>query len=85
MTQYNESERLLADPTVASGDMAIAEGLTFTNKAASSLHWASVKVGKSCRETCHVRWSCSRIRRAFDPYWLLTGQSWKAYEPASLL
>jgi hypothetical protein len=44
VTQYNESERLLSDPTAASGDMAIAEGLTFTNKAASSLHWASVKV-----------------------------------------
>ena len=50
VTQYNESERLLADPTVASGDMAIAEGLTFTNKAASSLHWASVKVRWSCRD-----------------------------------
>jgi hypothetical protein len=47
VTQYKESERLLADPLAASGDMAIAEGLTFTNKAASSLHWASVKVGSS--------------------------------------
>ena len=56
VTQYKESEKLLADPTAASGDMAIAEGLTFTNKAASSLHWASVKVGKSCHKTC---WAAS--------------------------
>lgn len=48
VTQYKESDRLLADPLAASGDMAIAEGLTFTNKAASSLHRASVKVGSTC-------------------------------------
>jgi hypothetical protein len=67
VTQYKESEKLLADPTAASGDMAIAEGLTFTNKAASSLHWASVKVGgKSCHKTC---WAASypQFGRPCDP------------------
>lgn len=44
VTVYKESEALLSDPAAAQGDMAIAEGLQFTNKAASTVHWASVKV-----------------------------------------
>jgi hypothetical protein len=44
VTQYKESDKLLGDPAVAEGDFAIAQGLKFTNKAASGIHSMSCKV-----------------------------------------
>ena len=44
MTSYRESEKLLEDPVAAEGDFKIAEGLKFTNKAASGVHGLAVKV-----------------------------------------
>lgn len=52
VTSYKESEALLSDPAAAQGDMAIAEGLQFTNKAASTVHWASVKASQSVVPPC---------------------------------
>jgi hypothetical protein len=77
VTQYKESERLLADPAAASGDMAIAEGLTFTNKAASGLHWASVKVGGSCPEHALA------LRAATSPVMFLCIQALLAVDHAN--
>lgn len=51
VTQYKESEKLLADPVMQQGDFAIAEGLkslTFNNRAASSMYNMSCKVSDSC-------------------------------------
>ena len=61
VTVYNESERLIADPAVESGDRAIAEGMVgrydglhFENKWAERLHQTSMKVSVSSSARCSV-------------------------------